>query len=196
MTLTVTPACCFSMSMSANFRPSGSWSKIYVSRLMLFFASLMARNMAAIVCGPSNSRVTLLPLIKGTPVAASSSAAWAFKSMPDLAQRLLSKAARLLTFNKAPLPVITLGLATGANVVLRFLTSGSEAHAARVQHSSRAVRQDCMRLLIIFEPCLSVTGLPSHRPVPGAAGFSSRRRRRWASAGNACPESSTIASRA
>src|SRR5450830_554170 len=102
---------------------------------MLLLASLMALNISAMVCGPSNNRVTLLPLIRGTPVAASSSAAWVFKSMPDLAQRLLSRAALLLTLSTAPLPVMTLGVAAGSSSVLRFLTLGKEAHAAMIQHS-------------------------------------------------------------
>ena len=56
-------------------------------------ASRTAAIISFIVAGPSNSSVTLLPAIRGTPVAASSCSAKAFMSGVARAQRLASRAA-------------------------------------------------------------------------------------------------------
>src|SRR5450830_1813427 len=119
---------------------------------MLYLAPAMAFIISAIVWGPSNSSLTWLPAISGTPVAASSSAAWAFRSKVDFDQRLASRALAL-SAGREPLADCTTGVVAAWALVLSASTVGSEAQATRDHIARIRGRQCCARHVFIFSPC-------------------------------------------
>src|SRR5437764_6419285 len=91
---------------------------------------------ARIVAGPSNSRVTLLPAIRGSPVACSSITASDFRSALALAQRFDT---RFEAWRGASVPLVvsTVGVALAGRA---GSTSGSVLQEARARPSVRGSR--------------------------------------------------------
>ena len=104
---------------------------------MELVATRAAAIISRIVAGPSNSSVTLLPAMRGTPVACSSSAASAFRLPLALAQRRATRADACFG-GSVPFVVAIVGVAfAGAS----GSTSGSDLHATTPQLRHRASSQ-------------------------------------------------------
>ncbi len=113
---------------------------------MVEVASEAAAIISFIVAGPSNSSVTLLPAIRGTPVAASSSTARAFMSGVACAQRRASKSLARLVCSGPP--------AVAAIGAFSPRTSGRATQDATVPASPRTAIHAAIRNLLMIIPCL------------------------------------------